>query len=132
MSLMWMRKVRRELQRLETRRFAQGLLQRGQRQAYRVGQALALGVGWTPPALRMNKGSWISARSRVRPWLAAGCVRSSSSAARLTLRVRYTASNSRSRLRSISLICIAVMPLSHFIVLINKSFTAETGLSFRA
>src|SRR5688572_24166877 len=120
MSLMWMRKLRRDCsgsKPADSLRACSMVTS-----ARRIGSArrLAFGVGWTPPLARMNKGSWISARSLVRPWLAAGCVKASSSAARLTLRVRYTASNSRSRLRSISLICIAVIPLSHFIVLIDK------------
>jgi hypothetical protein len=76
----------------------------------------ARGVGRTPAPLRSNKASPNTARKRARPWLAAGCDRPSCCAARLTLRVRHTASNKRKRLRSRSLIFIQRIPFIQIIL----------------
>jgi len=46
----------------------------------------ALGLGTTPPGPRVNSGSRSASRSLVSPWLTAGWLRPSTSAARLTLR----------------------------------------------
>jgi len=54
--------------------------------SHRIGSSTR--CGRTPPGARTKSGSCTNALSRVRPWLAAGCVSSSSSAARLTLPAR--------------------------------------------
>jgi hypothetical protein len=51
------------------------------------------------------------ARKRAKPWLAAGCDMPICCAAKLTLRVRQTASNKRKRFRSKSLIFIQCIPI---------------------
>ena len=63
--------------------------------------ACDFGVGFMPLAVRTNSVSPIASCSRFNAWLAAGCVIDSTLAARVRLPSAITASNTRSRLRSI-------------------------------
>jgi len=76
----------------------------------------ARGVGLTPAPLRSKSASPSTARKRAKPWLAAGCDMPSCCAAKLTLRVRHTASKSRSKFRSKSLIFIQRIPFIQIIL----------------
>jgi hypothetical protein len=92
----------------------------------------ARGVGATPPPERTNSAS-PSRAAQPRQALARGGLRQvQRSAARLTLRVRQTASKRRNRLRSRSLIFIQCMSLIQFIVLMDRSTGRKLGATTRS